>query len=291
MCSIKHQFSQMKLERENIPSKTHGSLHFLEIEQDYFDDHYHYHPEVELTWVCEGQGTRIIGDSIGEFKVDDLVLIGAGLPHRYHSHQPGSAAKVLRFDLQLLQKSLFQLPELGALQQLLQEAGRGLRFKKPSAQVFVLLRQLFSSSSSVAQILLFIELLAALVSDSNIITLASIGYKNNLKSSQVDLLKHILTSIQKQVDHDISLEQVAKEVHLHPQSLSRFLKKNIGLNYQQFITQIRLNKAARLLLQSDKKIIDIAFEAGYSNLSNFNRLFKKQYNRSPRDYRSRHYHA
>lgn len=71
----------MKLSREKVQPKAGSSFARLDFELPEFDTHYHYHPEVEITWILESEGQRLVGDGLENFEANDLVLIGSGVPH------------------------------------------------------------------------------------------------------------------------------------------------------------------------------------------------------------------
>lgn len=83
----------------------------------------------------------------------------------------------------------------------------------------------------------------------------------------------------------ISLQELAIACRKNEKYLGRLFKREMGQNFNEYCTQLRLNKAEMLLLQGDERIIDIAFNCGFNSISYFNRLFKSKHGVSPREYR------
>jgi two-component system response regulator YesN len=84
---------------------------------------------------------------------------------------------------------------------------------------------------------------------------------------------------------NVTLEDLAKLVHMNSDYLSKFFKKHTGMRFSEYLTQIRMAKAAQFLDQIDYKTYEISEMVGYSNSFNFTRAFKNYYGMTPRDYR------
>ena len=84
---------------------------------------------------------------------------------------------------------------------------------------------------------------------------------------------------------EIRLGQLASMVGMTDVSFSRFFKLRTGKNLSDYIIDIRLGFASRLLVDSTMSIAEICYECGFNNLSNFNRIFKKKKDCSPKEFR------
>ena len=100
-----------------------------------------------------------------------------------------------------------------------------------------------------------------------------------------NLAKTIIKYINANHANNISVESIAQYFHFSPSYISRLIKKATGVNYSDFIHQIRLNHAKLLLKNSSLNIYSIARQVGYTDISNFNRVFKKVIGISPSKYR------
>ncbi len=112
----------MKVFRETIVPSERESFLALLIEEPRFSCPFHYHPQLELSYITRSSGTRIIGDHISGFIPGDLCLIGENLPHTYSnpgSFQDGAIAEVLQFDREVGHGLLDNTPELSAFSRLM----------------------------------------------------------------------------------------------------------------------------------------------------------------------------
>lgn len=111
---------------------------------------------------------------------------------------------------------------------------------------------------------------------------------NRLKDMEkVHWFQQTLNIIETSKNLNISLEMIAEQVNVHPVTLSKMFKQQMGINFVHYLTNKRMDAAKQLLIDSDKKITDIAEELGYSDYAHFRNLFKKQYQDSPSDYRKK----
>lgn len=86
--------------------------------------------------------------------------------------------------------------------------------------------------------------------------------------------------------HNISIKEIALTYQKSEQYLGRLFKNQMGVSFNDYYTQLRLEKAENLLINSDDKIINIAMDCGFNNISYFNRIFQKKHHVSPSKYRN-----
>jgi AraC-like DNA-binding protein len=86
---------------------------------------------------------------------------------------------------------------------------------------------------------------------------------------------------------DISLGQVAKAVNSSTFHFCKMFKKTTGLNFTDYVSRVRIEKAKNLLLNPNLRVSEIAYEVGFQSLTHFNRVFKKITGQSPTEYRGR----
>ena len=109
--------------------------------------------------------------------------------------------------------------------------------------------------------------------------------KNKIENGE--RLRVILDYINSHYENDISLQNLADLVHLSTFYVSHLVKDNTGLSFRENLSMIRTHHAINLMLNSDKKLIDIAFDSGFSDIKYFNRSFKKLYGETPSSIRKR----
>ncbi len=252
---------------------------------------WHYHPEVELVVVLKSKGTRLIGDSIEKFQSNDVVLIGKNLPHMWLSDPEyfqvtntlQAEAISIHFTEDFLGKTFLQLQEIKPIVDLLKKAEQGIHFKNVPDLLRDAIVHLYNETgfNKVHQ---FIAILNELALHGDFKLLASEGYLASLKFEEQRLSNKAVAYIFKNFNKDIDLNTVADIVHMNPSAFSRSFKRVHRKTFTQYVNEIRIGYACKLLMDNEFTISSIAYEAGYNNLSNFNRQFKAIKQMSPSAY-------
>ena len=110
--------------------------------------------------------------------------------------------------------------------------------------------------------------------------------RKNAKS--LEKMKLILKYIENHYMDKITIEDMANEVGVSQSHFMKYFKNTMGTSFIDYLNEYRLTMASRLLLSSDSSILAIAEEVGFENLSYFNRIFKKRFDQTPREYRKQH---
>ena len=277
----------MKLVVEKIGlQETKSSFHFFKLEVDAFKPFWHYHPELELTFIIKGQGTRFVGNSIMPFFENDLVLLGANLPHNYTSLVQDSKQKYEAIVLQFPAAIFSSLNECDMLFPLYKEAERGIQFITPDEETLRLLHG-FEALHKVDQLAVLLQILHRLFKDTNRKYLSSKTYHSsiiNLKGQSK--IKSTTSYILENLDKKLTVPQMAQRTNMVEQSFCRWFKSAVGHSFITFLNLARIEQACMYLSTTDKYIQAIAFDCGFENLSHFNRTFKKIKGKSPREFRS-----
>jgi AraC-like DNA-binding protein/ligand-binding sensor protein len=92
--------------------------------------------------------------------------------------------------------------------------------------------------------------------------------------------------IQDNQAEDLSLGQVAKAVNMSAFYFCKMFKKATGLNFTNYVSRVRIEKAKNLLINRNLRVSEIAYEVGFQSLTHFNRAFKRIMGQSPTEYRS-----
>lgn len=278
---------------EAIPLSGASSLAVREFNVPAFTHPWHRHPEVELTWILEGEGLRHVGDSVEPFRAGDFCLIGANLPHCWlSSAAPRRRARarslVVQFDPTRLGESFWSLPECARITDLLERAARGLRFEPDLGK-----RLAATWASATTPVLRLATLLATLdelaAAEARPLSLAA--WTRTDRAEADPKLRRVLTYLGENVGEAVSQAAVARLVRMSPAAFSRFFRRAMGKTFQAYLTDLRLGLACRRLLDTDDRVSEIAFAAGFGNLSNFNRAFRRSRNMSPREFRRRSWSA
>ena len=280
----------MKPVFENVRSKDGGSFACLEFRGPEFECPYHFHPELEITWILSSDGQRMAGDSWSNFAAGDLDFYGSGLPHLYRNWNPGNAhSRYIQFREDVFGRDLWTMPECSRIRKWIAEARRGVSFHGRAArEAQALMEKIYSVRPGVLRIGMLLELLDRMARAGTGRPLASKGYRAEpVKERTGKKMYELLHYVEDHWTEPLRLEEAARRVMMHPRSLSRFFRREMGTTFQDYVVEVRLGRAARRLIEDENRVSEIAFACGFNNLSNFNRLFARRYRCCPRDYRRR----
>ena len=259
----------------------------------HFLNRWHYHVELELIYILNGEGTQFIGDHISRFSKGDMLLIGSNLPHywrcddNYFRDIPElfAEAKVIHFLQGFLGEPFMNLPEIINISDLLKKAQQGLLIKgetKEKLKPFLLTIQ---ATTSAKKIILLLEMLNLIATSTDLSLLSSSTFQNNYNKSETERLNDIYNHTMSNFKQKISLEEIASVACLSVNSFCRYFKSQTKKTYSQFLTEIRIGYACKLLIENRLTISKICLESGFNNFSNFNRYFKMVTGQCPLEYK------
>lgn len=256
---------------------------------------WHRHPEVELTYVERGTGTRLVGDNIATYRDHDLVLIGPNLPHTWQSDEylgrkyDRHPAVVVQFHPQFLGTGFLEAPEMSCLRGLLKSAERGLWYPPHFAQTIGNRLTRMTTEPGPLRLIHLLECLLQLSSCTEAISLSSPGFAPELNEHTETRTERICYFISQRFrDPNLTHNLLASQAKMNPSAFSRFFRKTTGKTVTEYVNEMRVGLACRLLMDTDLGVRQICLESGFSNLSNFNRRFREQRGMTPREYRQRH---
>lgn len=276
---------------EKVPVGGVSSLAVREFRWPSFTYPWHEHPEVELTWIVRGRGLRYVGDSVEPFEPGDFCLIGSNLPHTWLSESPcasGVHSRVLQFDPLRLGEEFLRLPEFAGAAHLLKQAEHGLQFRRELRPEAVF-RRIQRAGSPLQQLAALLEILETLVEAPSARALSLSAWpRNPCTEASDDRLARVMSCIASRSDGPLPQREVARVAGLTPAGFSRFFRHAVGRTFHAYVTDLRLGRACRLLLETGRTVSEIAFASGFGNLSNFNRSFRLARGMSPRTFRNAH---
>ncbi len=247
--------------------------------------HWHYHPEMELTLFEKGRGDRFVGDHIGPFGDGDLVLLGGMLPHHWHAaggtrglsmqwHFPGH-------------HPLWELPETRALGSLFGRAASGLRITGMARDAAVSRMEVISRAGGLLRFVLMLELLGRLADapENEVIPLASGSFVAPGDGTYQESMSRVLRHLVGHFREEVRLEEVLKIASLSRPTFARQFKRHTGRSLSDFLIELRLQAACRALAETRRSVLEIALDCGFSQVSFFNRVFRRTMGGSPTEYR------
>jgi AraC-like DNA-binding protein len=283
----------MKILPFKIPKTSTESFRLQEDSDIHFYDYLHQHPEVQLTLILNSEGKVIVGDFIGTFKPGDIFLIGPNLPHVFRNDRNYSGDDTdgyahslsVFFEWQSFGQKFLALPELANLHEFIKHADRGLFLQEPvKSRVAQLIKQLFKKTA-MDRLIVLLKILNVLSAHKNIEALASSGVYSEFDEVDGKKLADIYRFTMNEFHRKISLEEVASIAHMTTNSFCRYFKKRTRKSYVDFLTEIRIGQARKLIQQDELSISQISLDVGFNNLSNFNRKFKEVCSITPTDFK------
>ena len=281
----------MKLLRVNNIPKLESSWNVKLYEKAKFYMPWHIHDLFELTCITQGQGTRVVGDKVESFFEGDLLLIGPNLPHVWRSDTIKRRAVKARsitvhFSRDFPMPCFFDLPEMQAVKALLDASRGGVELRGELRNLCESKMRRLLQIDPAHQVILILKILADIAISNEIRHVAGKGYTAPSKT-EASRWQRISEFVFDNFQCPITNQELAEVAEMHPASLARYFKSSVGMSPTQYVNQVRIGQACRLLGDADRSILDICFDCGFQNLSHFNRCFKSITKMTPTQYRKK----
>ncbi|MEL7534791.1 MAG: AraC family transcriptional regulator [Bacteroidota bacterium] len=259
----------------------------------YFDPNWHFHTEYQLFTVLEGSGTRFVGDNIAPFEAKEIVLTGPNLPHLWRSDERYFAANqaeatagiVIYFREEIFGSAFLDRKEGQKIRHLLALSRRGILIRGRFAERLIGLKRAMLKAEGFSLVLALLEILHLISEAAGLEPIASIGYQPTLRPMDKEKLNRVQNYIFEHFRSGLNLEEAASIANMSPSAFSRYFKQRTHKRFSDFVSELRIGHACKLLLQDQWSISAVAYESGFNTLSNFNRQFKSITGKSPSAYR------
>jgi AraC-like DNA-binding protein len=248
-----------------------------------FEFEWHKHPEYELTLITSSCGRRFVGDHVATYTAGDIVLLGPMLPHTWVSEEgDGASAIVVHFAGTVLG----DWPEAAPIKNLLKQAAAGIHLSGPGTTAVADRIVDLQSARPLQRIVALVDVLDRLAVRSDIdgqllARLDGAAHFDSLDARLERVLAHISAGFR----DGVSQRDCADLVGMTPSALCRLFKQSMHRTFTEYVNELRTNEACRLLATCEGRVTAVAFEAGFENLSYFNRVFRRSRGMSPSDYR------
>lgn len=280
---------------EDVPTPSGASFAVREFRWPHFPFNWHYHPEVELTLIVQGAGRRFVGDSVEDFREGDLCLLGANTPHCWASH-PDAPRGVQSLVIQFLPApwgdAFWKLPEMRAIGGLLERARTGLAIRGETRRAIggMILQMTREPSGSWRRLNLLLAALGRVAESGECTPLAKAGYDVARRQAASPQLGRVLEFIHRHLGGELTQHAAAAVAGLSPPAFSQFFRRALGKTYVTYVNELRIRQACRALIEGDQRVAEVAFAAGFNNLSHFNAQFRRLKRTTPHAFReaSRH---
>ncbi len=274
----------------SIPKDTSEAFRVQVDELPRLYDYLHQHPEIQLTCIIESEGTLLAGDYIGRFVPGDVFVLGSNQPHVFRNDpvygKKGKNAKTISlfFDASTFGETFWNLPEIHSLKYFIRNSAAGFRLMgKQKELVGHLLNQIIVEKG-IQRLIIFLKILSCFEKRKSLQVLSGSSINKNLKSYDGKRLNLVLEFTFREFHRAIELSEIASLANLTPQAFCKYFKTRTRKTYVQFLNEIRIQHAVRLLNQEAESIASIAYQSGFANLSHFNRTFKALIGMAPRNY-------
>ena len=286
----------MKPKLLKVPRTPAHSFSVREDRDPFINNRWHYHAEVELIFFHQGSGTQFVGDHIQRFRPGDIILVGSNLPHywRYDDahfrEEEGRPvhSTVIHFSENFWGDPFLELPETKPIRNLLDKARRGILASTKEEGKIAGLVEKIRSAEGVNRIIALIECLSAFAGSDHLQVLSSIGFRPDFSESENDRINAIYDYTFRHFNQKIYLDQVAAVAGLVPNSFCRYFKSRTGKTYTQFLTEIRVGHACKLLIDNRVSIKQLCYESGFNNFTCFHKNFRMITGKSPQLYMKEH---
>jgi AraC-like DNA-binding protein len=250
---------------------------------------YHYHPEVELTYIAESCGQRFVGDSIEHFEIHDLLLLGPNLPHVWLNDAGCRKAEafVIHFDAAFLGERFLWAPELTELRQMIHRSSRGIAFAPAMGKLIGSQMLEVSQRKGATRLLGLLEILVTLSASKTGRLVCGSSYEKPLSREDEKRIDAVYRHLNAHFRETILEPNVAKIFGMSAGAFSRFFHAATGRTFTKAIGDLRISHACQRLRDTDKTVAEICFDCGFENLSNFNRQFRARKGMAPNDFRKR----
>ncbi len=279
----------MKPVFEQTPQRQWESFHCEEVRGPGYGATWHFHPEFQITLVLKSTGYRLVGDNITPLAPGDLVLVGSNLPHVWQQDPEGGRtvvhAIVVRFLDTSLGRDFLEIPEAAAVKRLLRGAGRGLRVTGQTRDMAAAGVLRLATAKGLRRITELLGVLETLAHSRELEPIASAGFVPSLASEDQGRMERVIAHIHAHLTGEIDRTTVARAAHLSAGAFSRFFKLRTGKTLPEYVNELRVGRACRLLADENRKVTDVALDCGFRNLPNFNRRFREITRQTPREYR------
>ncbi|WP_293302337.1 AraC family transcriptional regulator [Pedobacter sp. UBA4863] len=280
---------QSSVIKEITPLTNSDCFTIFERRKQEFDFPLHYHEEMELNFISNASGARrVVGDHIEEIDDIELVLIGSNLPHVWETHKLNGKEiheVTIQFHKDLFDEKFLRRNQLRIIRDMFEKAKCGILFSEETARNIGPRLVKLNKQHGFDSVLELMSILHDLSSSRSMRTLSDSTFSQAEFSYSSRRVEKVMEYINLNFDKQISLAEVARIANMTEVSFSRFFKNRTGVSFIDSLIEIRLGHASRKLIDTTEAVSEVAYNCGFNNISNFNRIFKKKKGCTPKEFR------
>ncbi|MEJ0054324.1 MAG: AraC family transcriptional regulator [Bacteroidota bacterium] len=222
-----------------------------------------------------------------------MVLTGPNLPHLWrndNAYFKKNDAKqtrgiVIYFQPDLLGASVQQKEEMEMVRLLLQKSERGLEIKGETNKIIGKWMQELVQLKGIDSIIMLLKILNTLATSVDCHPIAHSGYVNLNKESETGRMTQVYEYVMKNFTGTVRLEKVAAIANMSVSSFSRYFKSRANKSFSDFLCEIRIGHACKMLHEEEMSISQVCYASGFNTLSNFNKQFRELTGSTPLQYK------
>ncbi|WP_152208951.1 AraC family transcriptional regulator [Bifidobacterium cebidarum] len=256
---------------------------------------WHHHDEVEIHLIRQGFGQMMVGDMLLPYAPGQVSMIGRNVPHNWIS-DIDAGERLDRRDVfcqfrdEQIESLSIQFPETLPFRRLMSRSNRVIVLQGESRRRVANILEVMGEHSETDRFVDLMSILSTFVQapDDEWNMVLDGNYAPSTRFDATGRINAVISYVNEHLSDDITVQDVAKVVVMHPNAFSRFFHATSGMRFSDLVTRLRISKACRLLVSTGLSIAQIRKEVGYSNAANFNRSFLKEVGSTPSEYRRQH---
>ena len=280
----------MKILPFKIPKPEKEALIYQEDRGEIFYDQLHQHEEIQISYIVKGRGSLIVGDSLTDYKENDVLVIGENVPHAFRSDKnaaPESEMLTLFFTKTSFGKDFFNLTDMNIVDDFFKESEYGMKITSNKTKIITQYNKLRNQNKLRRISSLFNIINHIIQADKT--PLSSFVYRKKYTDDEGKRMSAVFEHAIEFFQETITLEDVAEKANMSKNAFCRYFKKHTNKTFFQFLIEVRIENACKLLSNNNKDltISSISEMCGFQDIANFNRKFKELKGISPSQYRSK----
>lgn len=278
-----------------IPKSEKTFVQYQEDRGKYFYNNLHQHPQLQLTIIREGSGQLLVGDYVGRFQSGEVFLLGENIPHVFRSDAEYFLAEsdltvggdTMFFDFEAFGPSLFEVEDFHEILNLRNGINGCFKLGADLGDSLKSMMKDFSTLRGLNKLQRSIQILALLeMNFDQLVSLNLVPVNRSMSERDGKRMDQVIRFILENSKRHISLDEVAEQAFMSKEAFCRFFKLRTRKTFTQYIQQLRIAEAQKLLLESDMNISEISFEVGFQTLSHFNKTFRMITKTTPKAWRN-----
>lgn len=271
-----------------IPKPEEEALVYLEDREAILYDQLHRHEEIQISYIVEGSGSLMVGEKANKYNAKDILVIGENVPHVFKSETSNTGKSImytLFFTKNSFGRDFFRLSDLSSANAFFEEALYGMKILSNKQQIIKLFETI-KDQNKIGRISSFLNILNIIIYSEKQ-TLSTSVYRKKFSEDDGKRMRAVFEHALEHYNEKISLEIMAEKANLSKNAFCRYFKKHTNKSFFQFLIEIRIENAGKLLqIGKELSIASISDQCGFRNIANFNRKFKELKGVTPTQFRS-----